>query len=53
MSRKKIHKVKVSKIKIRKTWIRHPGQKIIDNKRKQSSRELEKEVRAEYENTNL
>ena len=49
MSRKKIHKVKVPKIKVRKTWIRHPGERIVNDKLRPTSRELEEESLDEYE----
>ena len=53
MSRKKVHRVKVSKPKTRKTWTRHPGEKVVNNKREKrpTGKELGKDALDEYEDT--
>ncbi len=51
MRRKKVHRIKVQKPKIRKTWSRHPGEKVVDNKKRPSDREIEEEALDEYEDT--
>lgn len=33
MSRKKPHKVKVPKVKVRRTWSRNPAEQVVGNKR--------------------
>ena len=48
MPRKKIHRIKVPKTKIRKTWTRHPGEKVVGNKKRPASREVENEALDEY-----
>lgn len=50
MSRKKTHKVKVPKVKVRKTWTRHPAEKVVGNKRRKppTGREIVEDALEEY-----
>ena len=50
MSRKKVHRIKVAKPKVRKTWTRHPGEKVVNNKRegRPTRRKLTEDARDEY-----
>ena len=51
MRRKKVHLIKVQKPRVRKTWGRHPGERVVDNKKRPGNREIEKEALNEYEDT--
>ncbi len=50
MSGKKTHKVKVPKVKVRKTWTRHPAQKVVGNKRRKppTRREMTEDALEDY-----